>query len=84
MVDVKRPGREFGAQMMQENVAIGRTWSAMPTYVRVTVGTKDEMAKFQTAFVKCMDKAPGTANGAELYLPQYQNAPSELHRGMYV
>jgi histidinol-phosphate aminotransferase len=82
MVDTKRPGREFGAAMMQENVAIGRTWAAMPTYVRVTVGTKDEMAKFQTAFVKCMDKAPGTANGAELYLPQYYNAPSELHRGM--
>jgi histidinol-phosphate aminotransferase len=82
MVDTKRPGREFGAAMMQENVAIGRTWAALPTYVRVTVGTKDEMAKFQTAFVKCMDKAPGTANGAELYLPQYHNAPSELNRGM--
>ena len=82
MVDTKRPGREFGAAMMQENVAIGRTWAAMPTYVRVTVGTKEEMAKFQTAFVKCMDKTPGTANGAELYLPQYHNAPSELYRGM--
>ncbi len=86
MVDVKRPGRDFGAAMMQENVAIGRTWAALPTYVRVTVGTKDEMAKFQTAFVKCMDKAPAPVNSgaAELYLPHYDNAPSELHRGMYV
>ena len=84
MVDVKRPGGEFGAQMMKENVAIGRTWKALPTYVRVTVGTKDEMAKFQTAFVKCMDTAPGTVNGAaELHLPHYDNAPSELYRGMY-
>jgi histidinol-phosphate aminotransferase len=84
MVDVKRPGRDFGAQMMKENVAIGRTWSALPTYVRVTVGTKDEMAKFQTAFVKCMDTAPGTVNGAaELHMPAYQNAPSELYRGFY-
>jgi len=82
MVDVKRPGREFGAQMMKENVAIGRTWPALPTYVRVTVGTKDEMAKFQTAFVKCMDTAPGTVNGAaELHMPAYDNAPSELYRG---
>ncbi len=40
MVDVKRPGREFQAAMLKENVAIGRTWSAMPNYVRVTVGTK--------------------------------------------
>jgi histidinol-phosphate aminotransferase len=82
MVDTKRPGREFGALMMQENIAIGRTWAAMPTYVRVTVGTKEEMAKFQTAFVKCMDKAPGTVNGAaSLHLPEY-HAPSELYRGM--
>ncbi len=84
MVDVKRPGREFGASMMQENVAIGRSWPIMPNYVRVTVGTKDEMAKFQTAFVKCMDKAPATANGAaELFVPEY-HAPSELYRGMAV
>ncbi len=84
MVDVKRPGREFGALMMKENVAIGRTWPALPTYVRVTVGTKDEMAKFQTAFVKCMDTAPGTVNGAaELHMPAYDNAPSELYRGFY-
>jgi histidinol-phosphate aminotransferase len=81
MVDVKRPGRDFGALMMKENVAIGRTWPALPTYVRVTVGTKDEMAKFQTAFVKCMDMAPGTVNGASLYMPEY-HVPSELHRGL--
>jgi histidinol-phosphate aminotransferase len=85
MVDVKRPGRVFQQQMMKEQVAIGRTWAALPTYVRVTVGTKDEMAKFQTAFVKCMDVAPPNApvNGAELYLPEYHDhhIPSELYRG---
>jgi histidinol-phosphate aminotransferase len=81
MVDVKRPGREFQQAMLKENVAIGRTWAAMPTYVRVTVGTKQEMEKFQTAFVKCMDMAPGTMNGASLYMPEY-HVPSELHRGL--
>ncbi len=81
MVDVKRPGREFQQAMLKENVAIGRTWAAMPTYVRVTVGTKSEMEKFQTAFVKCMDMAPGTVNGASLYMPEY-HVPSELHRGL--
>jgi len=80
MVDVKRPGREFMAQMLKENVAIGRSWPAMPNYVRVTVGTKDEMAKFQTAFVKCMDVAPGTVNGAELHMLDH-HIPSELYRG---
>jgi histidinol-phosphate aminotransferase len=81
MVDVKRPGKDFQAAMLKENVAIGRTWSAMPNYVRVTVGTKAEMEKFQTAFVKCMDMPPGAANGAaSLHLPEF-HVPSELYRG---
>jgi histidinol-phosphate aminotransferase len=81
MVDVKRPGREFQQAMLKENVAIGRTWSAMPNFVRVTVGTKAEMDKFQTAFVKCMDMPPGAANGAAaLHLPEF-HIPSELYRG---
>jgi histidinol-phosphate aminotransferase len=80
MVDVGRPGREFQAAMLKENVAIGRTWSAMPNYVRVTVGTKAEMEKFQTAFVKCMDMPPGAANGAAaLYIPEL-HIPTELYR----
>ena len=80
MVDVKRPGGEFQSAMLAENVAIGRTWPAMPTYVRVTVGTKEEMAKFQAAFVKCMDKAPAAANGAARIYNSALN-PSELNRG---
>jgi len=56
MVDVKRPGMEVQKMMMQEKVAIGRVWPAMPTYVRVTVGTPDEMKKFQTAFHKVMNE----------------------------
>lgn len=81
MVDVKRPGKEFQTAMLKENVAVGRTWSAMPNYVRVTVGTKSEMEKFQTAFVKCMDTPPAAANGAAaLHLPEF-HVPSELYRG---
>jgi histidinol-phosphate aminotransferase len=81
MVDVKRPGREFQTAMLKENVAIGRTWSAMPNYVRVTVGTKSEMEKFQTAFVKCMDMPPGAVNGAaELHMPDF-HIPTEMYRG---
>jgi histidinol-phosphate aminotransferase len=81
MVDVKRPGKEFQSAMLKQNVAIGRSWPAMPNYVRVTVGTKSEMEKFQTAFVKCMDVPPGAANGAAaLHLPEF-HVPSELYRG---
>jgi len=80
MVDVKRPGRDFQAAMIRENIAIGRSWPAMPNYVRVTVGTKQEMERFQTAFVKCMDMPPGAANGASLHMPEF-HVPSELYRG---
>jgi histidinol-phosphate aminotransferase len=50
MVDVRRPGREFAQAMLRENVAIGRSWPAMPNHVRVTIGTREEMAKFREAF----------------------------------
>jgi histidinol-phosphate aminotransferase len=80
MVDVKRPGREFQGLMLKEKVAIGRTWAAMPTYVRVTVGTKPEMEQFQTAFVKCMDMTPAhPVESSSLHMPFY--IPNELHRG---
>jgi len=82
MVDVGRPGGEFMQNMLAEKVAIGRTWAALPTYVRVTVGTKPEMEKFQTAFVKCMDMKPASSSnlGASLYIPE-MHVPSELYRG---
>jgi histidinol-phosphate aminotransferase len=54
MVDVKRPGREIQGALVAEKVVIGRTWPAWPNYVRVTVGTPDEMTKFKAAFLKVM------------------------------
>ena len=54
MVDVKQPGHNVIAAMRQEKVYIGRVWPSWPTYVRVTVGTHEEMAKFQAAFLKVM------------------------------
>ncbi len=54
MVDVKQPGMNAIMALRKEKVYIGRVWPAWPTYVRVTVGTQDEMKKFQTAFLKVM------------------------------
>jgi len=54
MVDVKQPGRQIQSALVKEKVVIGRVWDAWPTYVRVTVGTQDEMNKFKTAFLKVM------------------------------
>ncbi len=52
MMDTKRPGMEFVKAMAGEKVYIGRVWKAWPTWARVTVGTKEEMAKFQAATLK--------------------------------
>jgi len=54
MVDTKRPGNEIVQAMAKEKVYIGRVWPIWPTYVRVSVGTRDEMAKFKAAFLKVM------------------------------
>ncbi len=53
MMNVKRPGKQFFRDMAQQNVYVGRTWPVWPNWVRVTVGTKDEMGKFKQAFGKC-------------------------------
>jgi histidinol-phosphate aminotransferase len=52
MMNVKRSGREFGVDMAQEKVYVGRPWPVWPNWVRVTVGSKDDMTKFKAAFTK--------------------------------
>jgi histidinol-phosphate aminotransferase len=54
MLDTKRPAKEIIAAMAARNVFIGRAWPVWPTHVRITVGTKPEMEKFQAAFQEVM------------------------------
>jgi histidinol-phosphate/aromatic aminotransferase/cobyric acid decarboxylase-like protein len=54
MVDVKRPGLEVIQAMQKDKVYIGRVWPSWPTYVRVSIGTQDEMNKFKAAFLTVM------------------------------
>jgi histidinol-phosphate aminotransferase len=54
MIDTKRPGKEIAKAMLEQKVAIGRAWAAMPTHVRVTIGTAAEMEKFKAAFEGAM------------------------------
>jgi histidinol-phosphate aminotransferase len=54
MLDTKRSGKAVREAMANENVLIGRIWPVMPSYVRITVGTEDEMEHFQAAFQKVM------------------------------
>ena len=60
MLDTKRPAKQVIAAMAQQKVIIGRNWPAMPTYTRITIGTRQEMDRFQIAFQKVMN---GTAVG---------------------
>ena len=54
MVDTGKPGMQVVMALRKENVFVGRVWPAWPNYVRVTVGTADEMKKFQVAYQKVM------------------------------
>jgi len=57
MLDTKRPAKQIIDAMAHENVYIGRIWPALPTHVRITVGTQDEMARFQAAFQTVMQQS---------------------------
>ena len=54
MIDTGHPGKQVIAAMRAKNVYIGRTWPVWPNHVRVSVGTPEEMAAFQTAFGSVM------------------------------
>ena len=54
LLDTKRPAKELIAAMAQREVIIGRVWPVMPNHARITVGTGDEMERFQQAFQAVM------------------------------
>lgn len=57
LLDTRRPGKQAIDAMATQKVFVGRVWPVMPTYVRITVGTRDEMSLFQAAFQKVMTGA---------------------------
>ena len=54
MLDVRMDAKAFQQKMMAEKIYVGRSWSALPTHSRISIGTADEMAKFKAAFTKIM------------------------------
>jgi histidinol-phosphate aminotransferase len=68
MLDVRRPGKEVIAAMAAKEIYIGRIWPAWPTYVRITVGSHDEMLAFRKAFLEVM--AGSTAGLTPPLLPR--------------
>lgn len=54
LMEVGRPGADVARALTSHKIYIGRVWPIWPTKVRVTVGTQDEMAKFQTALAQVL------------------------------
>jgi histidinol-phosphate aminotransferase len=54
MVDTGKPSRDVILAMAKQEVYIGRPWPSWNTWVRVTVGTPDEMAIFRKKFETVM------------------------------
>jgi len=84
MLDTKRPAKGVIDAMAARNVFIGRAWPAWPTHVRITVGTKSEMEKFQVAFQEVMQSksahnaiTPERGLWANLDGRRVRNAPAE-------
>ncbi len=50
MVNVRRPVVELIAELARRRVLVGREFPALPTFLRVTLGTESEMKKFYAAF----------------------------------
>ncbi|HBO7422701.1 MULTISPECIES: pyoverdine biosynthesis transaminase PtaA [Pseudomonas aeruginosa group] len=50
MVDMRRPAEMVIAELEKQRVYVGRPWAAWPNWVRVTVGSEEEMRAFQSAF----------------------------------
>jgi len=75
LLETKRTGKAVMDAMQQQGVIIGRVWPVMPTWVRITVGTRPEMDRFRAAFKKVMD---GMAVGMAPAMPRRQRRLGEL------
>ena len=54
MVDVKRPTQEVVNGLLQKGVHVSNRWKMLPTTLRVSIGTEEDMAAFRQAFAEVM------------------------------
>ena len=54
MIDVKRPVVPLIPSLKNRDVEVGRLFRAMPNHLRLTIGKKEEMEKFLSAFRQVM------------------------------
>lgn len=58
MVDTRRPVESVIRAMAIEHIYIGRAWPAWPMHARISVGSKEEMERFEQAFLQVMERIP--------------------------
>lgn len=63
MLDTKQPAKSVIDAMAKRSVRIGRIWPILPTYSRVTIGTREEMAMFRDAWQEVMKGKVSTQVG---------------------
>jgi len=52
MVDARMPTQQVIDGLKARKIYVGRPWPVWPTHVRVSIGTADDMARFQSAFLE--------------------------------
>ena len=52
MVDARMPTQAVIDAMAARKVYVGRPWPAWPTHVRVSLGSTEDMERFQAAFLE--------------------------------
>ena len=50
MIDVRRDAGQFGKEMHDRGIAVGRPFPPLNNYLRVTIGTADNMRRFRKEF----------------------------------
>ena len=57
MVDARLPTKRVVDALVARKVYVGRPWPVWPTHVRVSIGSKQELARFQAAFLEAVKAA---------------------------
>lgn len=82
LLDAGRPGKSVIEAMASRNIFIGRTWPILPNYVRITVGTRSEMAKFQQAWHEVMNTPASASEPTRRGSPSLALGARDLPPGM--
>ena len=72
MLNTKQPAKGVIDAMAKRNVRIGRIWPILPTYSRITIGTREEMAMFREAWSEVM-KGAVSAQVGELEFKRWRS-----------